>query len=110
MDYRDTRLYGKSLEIYGQCFQLAKQFPPGFADLKDQLRRASSSITLNFSEGCRKQSAKERARYFDIAAGSAREVSAILDIAFLSEAVTAAERDVGQDRCDHFCAMLYKFR
>ena len=109
MNHENTRLYKLALELVGQCTQLAKRFPPGMGYLADQIRRASSSVPLNFAEGSRKSSAKERARYFGSASGSAREVSAIVDVAHLSEAISATDREVAKDRCDHLCAMLYKF-
>ena len=109
MNYRDTRLYASALELYAQCFRVSKRLPPGFAFLADQLRRAASSVPLTFAEGCRCSSAKERARYFGISAGSAREVASILDVAHLSDAITVEERDAWQDRCDHICAMLHRF-
>ena len=110
MNHENTRLYQTALALVGQCTQIAKHFPPGFGYLADQLRRASTSVPLNFAEGCRKKSIKERARYFEIASGSAREVSAIVDVAHLSEAVGTKDREVAKDRCDYLCAMLYKFR
>lgn len=110
MNHENTRLYETSLKLVGQCTQLAKHFPPGLGYLADQLRRASTAVPLNFAEGCRKKSPKERARFFEIASSSAREVSAIVDVAHLSEAVSAQDRAVAKDRCDHLCAMLFKFR
>jgi four helix bundle protein len=110
MNHENTRLYTTSLMLVGQCAQLIESFPPGLGFLADQLRRASSSVTLNFAEGCRKRSARERARYFEIAACSAREVSAIVDVAHQLNGVADGERAVAKDRCDHLCAMLYKFR
>ncbi len=43
------------------------------AAVKDQLDRASTSIPLNIAEGNGKFSEKDRARYFEIARGSALE-------------------------------------
>jgi four helix bundle protein len=49
-------------------------------DVKDQLDRASTSISLNIAEGNGKYLLKDRCRFFDIAHGSALECSAGLDI------------------------------
>lgn len=110
MNHENTRLYQTSLELVGQCADLVERFPPGLGFLSDQLRRASASVTLNFAEGCRKRSARERARYFETAACSAREVSAVVDVAFRLKGVGDGERLAVKDRCDHLCAMLYRFR
>ena len=50
------------------------------AAAKDQLDRASTSIPLNISQGNGKFSAKDRARFFEVARGSALECAACLDV------------------------------
>ena len=50
------------------------------AAVKDQLDRASTSIPLNIAEGNGKFSAKDRARFLEIARGSALECAAALDV------------------------------
>ena len=62
------------------------------AAAKDQLDRASTSIPLNIAEGNGKFSAKDRARFFEVARGSAFECAACLDV--LSERKLASEEQV----------------
>ena len=50
------------------------------AAAKDQLDRASTSIPLNIAEGNGKFSAKDRARFSEMARGSALECAACLDV------------------------------
>src|SRR6476620_1062375 len=50
------------------------------AAAKDQLDRASTSIPLNIAEGNGKFSPNDRARFFEIARGSALECAAALDV------------------------------
>jgi four helix bundle protein len=50
------------------------------AAAKDQLDRASTSIPLNIAEGNGKFSVKDRARFLEIARGSALESAAALDV------------------------------
>jgi four helix bundle protein len=50
------------------------------AAAKDQLDRAGTSIPLNVAEGNGKFSERDRARFFDIARGSALEAAASLDV------------------------------
>jgi four helix bundle protein len=47
---------------------------------KDQLDRASTSVALNIAEGNGKFSAKDRARFLEMARGSALECAAALDV------------------------------
>jgi four helix bundle protein len=68
------------------------------AAAKDQLDRASTSIPLNIAEGNGKFSAKDRARFFEVARGSALECAVCLDVllarklASEEQVVTAKER------------------
>ena len=110
MNHENTRLYQTSLELVGQCAELIERFPPGLGFLADQLRRASASVPLNFAEGCRKRSERERARSEETAAWRAREVSEIVAVAHGLEGVGAGERAAARDRCDQLCATLAWFR
>ena len=68
------------------------------AAAKDQLDRASTSIPLNIAEGNGKFSARDRARFFEMALGSALECAACLDVLLVrklaseEQVVTAKER------------------
>jgi four helix bundle protein len=53
---------------------------PAKVSARDQLDRASTSIPLNLAEGNGKFSVKDRARFWQIAHGSAVECAAILDV------------------------------
>ena len=50
------------------------------ANLRDQLRRASSSVVLNTAEGFGSASRGVKRRHYEIARGSAMECVAILDL------------------------------
>jgi four helix bundle protein len=68
---------------------------------KDQLDRASTSIPLNIAEGNGKFSAKDRARFLEMARGSALECAACLDVLVArklatSEQVAAAKADLAK--------------
>jgi len=61
------------------------------AAAKDQLDRASTSLPLNIAEGNGKFSTVDRARFLEIARGSALECAACLDVLEVRK-IVAAER------------------
>ncbi|MBO0696092.1 MAG: four helix bundle protein [Verrucomicrobia bacterium] len=61
------------------------------AAAKDQLDRAATSIPLNIAEGNGKFSRRDRARFFDIARGSALEAAASLDVLVSRRLATKAD-------------------
>ena len=58
---------------------------------RDQLDRASTSIPLNIAEGNGKFSAKDRARFLEMARGSALECAACLDV-LVARKLTAVDQ------------------
>ena len=57
----------------------SRQFPRGDADLRNQAVRAARSMVLNIAEGCGRHG-KSRKYPYSVAAGSAAEVGAVLDL------------------------------
>ena len=110
MQYENTIIYARTTELLKLCHASLSAFPPGYAFLADQLRRASSSILLNFSEGYGKSSKRDARRYFAIARGSANEVAAILDVARTFGIVEPEPHAEGKELCDHLARMLSRFR
>lgn len=110
MKHDDTRIYQRSMKLIDITKRVMNEFPTGYAFLADQMRRASSSIVLNFAEGCGKSSARDRRKFFHIARGSAYEVAAILDVGQRFGAIHPAVTAEGKEICDHVAAMLSNFR
>lgn len=110
MLHKETRIYQRALELIDTSKRVLDALPTGYAFLADQLRRASSSVALNFAEGSAKRSAAERQRYFLAAKGSAYEVAAILDVAHRFGVIDREVHTRGLDICDHIGAMLSRYR
>ena len=110
MRHSQTRIYHRAMDLIRLSHEVVAGMPRGFAFLTDQLRRASSSVLLNYAEGIGRRSTKDRRHFFDIARGSALEVSAILDVARGHGAISENRHAEGIDICDHLSAMLYRFR
>ena len=110
MKHDNTRIYQRSLELITITKQVIDNLPTGYGFLADQLRRSSSSIALNFSEGYSKGTLREQRRFFRIARASAYEVAAILDVADRFGVIAPALHVDGKDICDHLAAMLTRFR
>ena len=75
--------------------------------LRDQLRRAGSSIPLNLAEGYGLQGGHEKQRFLT-ALGSAREVAAIIEVARRWEYVSPAVADDALEALDQVAAMTYR--
>ena len=109
MNYRNTRVYSRSLELVRHTQLIMSELPNGYGFLADQLRRAVSSIVLNFSEGCGKSSIADRKRFFQIARASAYEVAAAFDVGHALGVVSPDALEHGIELCDHVSAMLTRF-
>jgi four helix bundle protein len=88
--------------------KVLSEFPRGYAAMADQLRRASLSVPLNIAEGCGKRALADRARFYDIARGSAHECGAILDASRILTIVDDATFDEGKKLLHRIVSMLVK--
>ena len=73
---------------------------------KDQLDRASTSIPLNIAEGSGKFSARDRARFFEMARGSALECAACLDVLVVRKLVKEEPLAAQKERLVRIVEML----
>ncbi len=74
---------------------------------RDQLERAGDSIALNIAEGNGKFSQKDRARFFQIAHGSALESAACLDL-FVARGCCGLEAiQDGKSKLEEIVKMLF---
>lgn len=109
MNYRNTRIYQRSLELVRTSHGIIASLPPGYGFLADQLKRASASVVLNFGEGAGKPSPAEQRRFYGIARGSVYEVAAIVDVGTELGIIAPAAREQAIELCDHVAAMLTRF-
>jgi len=76
------------------------------AAAKDQLDRASTSIPLNIAEGNGKFSAKDRARFLEIARGSALECAACLDVLLVRKLASKEQVVLAKEQLVRIVQML----
>ncbi len=73
-------IYTLAIECCGEVGTIAVIVEKRDRSLADQMRRAMASVALNMAEGSGSQGKNQNARYYN-ALGSAREVTATLDVA-----------------------------
>ncbi len=76
------------------------------AAAKDQLDRASTSIPLNIAEGNGKFSGRDRARFLEIARGSALECAACLDVLVARKLATLEQIESAKENLARIVQML----
>jgi four helix bundle protein len=86
-DHEKLDVYREAISFCGWVGDLLSSIPVNAA-AKDQLDRASTSIPLNIAEGNGKFSDSDRARFLEIARGSALECAACLDVLVVRKLVS----------------------
>ena len=104
-DHEKLEVYQESLVFCGWVGQFLDTISAKAA-AKDQLDRASTSIPLNIAEGNGKYSKRDRARFFEIARGSALECAACLDVLAVRRLVSESQIEGGKERLVHVVRML----
>ncbi len=110
LHHEDLDCYRASIEFLALAATISSNFARGYAPLGDQIRRASLSIPLNIAEGYGKRSANDRARFYDIARGSAHECGAVLDAANALAMIDEPLLDRGKVLLHRIVSMLVKLR
>lgn len=92
----DNRFDHENLDVYKLALEVAKgcatlRIPSGRSHLRDQLQRAADSVVLNIAEG-RARGGDAGRNHYRIAAGSAAEACAALDLVGSPEAVDLQPR------------------
>jgi four helix bundle protein len=104
-DHEKLNVYQVALEFNGWVGDLLATVEAKAA-AKDQLDRAATSIPLNLAEGNGKFSRRDRARFFDIARGSALEAAASLDVLVSRKVITHAQVVAAKEQLVRIVNML----
>ncbi len=90
--------YQLAIQFTQLALQILDELPAGHATLRDQLRRAAFSISLNVAEGTGKTGRSDRMRFYSIARGSAMECAAICDIIAIIHAPGVAKTELAKSK------------
>src|SRR6195256_4641115 len=104
-DHEKLDVYREAINFCGWVGEFLASIPAKAA-AKDQLDRASTSISLNIAEGNGKFSARDRARFFEIARGSALECAACLDVLVIRKLADESQVGEGKRQLVHVVRML----
>ena len=86
-DHEKLDVYREAIDFCGWAGDFLAAIPAKAA-AKVQLHCASTSMPLNIAEGNGKFSARDRARFLEMARGSALECAACLDVLFVRKLAT----------------------
>lgn len=104
-DHEKLDVYRESIAFCGWAGELLATINARAA-VKDQLERASTSIPLNIADGNGKFSERERARFLEIARGSALECAACLDVLFVRGLAAAGDMASPKEQLSRIVQML----
>ena len=104
-DHEKLDVYRDAIAFCGWTGELLNSISAKAA-AKDQLDRASTSIPLNIAEGNGKFSVKDRARFLEIARGSALECAAALDVLVARKLATLEQIQSAKENLVRIVQML----
>ena len=104
-DHEKLDVYREAIAFCGWTGELLAGITAKAA-AKDQLDRASTSIPLNIAEGNGKIAEKDRARFLEIARGSALECAACLDVLLVRGLAQRDAIEGAKERLSRIVAML----
>lgn len=108
LHHEDLDAYKAAIEFLALAATLLDKYPRGYGSLVDQFKRAALSVPLNIAEGYGKRGSDDRARFYDIARGSAHECGAILDASRVLDFVDEPTFVQGKTLLHRIVSMLVK--
>jgi four helix bundle protein len=105
-DHDRLDVYRLSIDYVAKAFATSQSLEGLHRHARDQWLRAAQSIPLNIAEGNGKRSLKDRARFLDIARGSALECAAIQDVLVVSGGLSRETDHELKSRLVRIVAML----
>lgn len=100
-------VYEVSLELIAGLREPVTLLRSRDPELGSQLRRAASSVPLNLREG-RRRAGRDRLHHYRIAAGSADEARAALQVAVAWGSLDQGDVAISLGLLDRLLAMLYR--
>ncbi len=104
-DHEKLDVYREAIAFCGWTGELLPTITSRAA-VKDQLDRASTSVPLNIAEGNGKFSSRDRARFLEIARGSALECAACLDVMVVRNLATEEQVESRKEQLSRIVQML----
>ena len=105
-DHERLDVYRLSIEYVANAFEASRSLSGLHRHACDQWLRAAQSIPSNIADGHGKRSLKDRARFLDIARGSALECAAIQDVLVVSGGLTREASIEHKSKLARIVAML----
>jgi len=104
-DHEKLDVYNEAIAFCGWVGEFLETVTAKAA-AKDHLDRASTSVPLNIAEGNGKFSAADRARFFEVARGSAVECAACLDVFVVRNLANPAAINLQKEKLVKIVQML----
>ena len=109
-NFKKLKIWENGMEVVEIVYRTSGQFPlEEKFGLTSQIRRSAESIPSNISEGCSRKSDKDKARFIEIAIGSAYETETQLLIAKRLKFIDESECNIILDKLDSLQGSMFKF-
>lgn len=105
-DHEQLEVYGLSIDYVARSFDASQSPEEQHRHARDQWLRAAQSIPRNIAEGNGKHSVKDRARFLDIARGSALECAAIQAVLVTTKGIKVQDDAAMKAMLHRIVAML----
>jgi four helix bundle protein len=103
----DLIAHRRALQAAGTTISLVLRIPAPLKPIADQVIRSASSVAANLAEG-QGRSGRDRAQFWRIAYGSAKEVDTHLRLLAASGAIDPPEAAIALDGFDQVRAMTWR--
>lgn len=110
-DFKQLVVWKKAFSLVKPAYTLCESLPDFEKfSLANQIRRSAVSVSLNLAEGSSRTTDKDKARFFEMALGSAYELENLMLVINDVHGSLSSEADLIREQLKVVQAMIYAFR
>jgi len=104
--FEKLNVYQKAIDLADRICSITSDYPKGYYFLRDQLNRASLSISANIAEGNGRFTKNDRKHFFIIARGSVQECVPLLELSARREFLSTQSHETLKNDLEEISKMI----
>lgn len=109
-DFTKLQIWQRSVDLAKDIYELTRLFPTEeLYGITSQMRRCSTSVSANISEGSGRSTNKDFKNFLSISIGSLNELYTFIEISYKIEYIDLRKKEIFQKEIEELKRMIFTF-